>query len=488
MVKASKMKRGVIILAAGQGKRMRSALPKVLHDVAGAPLMHSVFRALKSVAIEHGAPLEVAVVIGHQAGAVQEAAERFDHGNHLKFSFIEQKEQLGTGHAARMAMDSAWGEARRKEDALVLVLPGDSPMIPPELVRSMLEPLDRSDVIRLLTCEIDNPYGYGRVVRKKKDGPVLRIVEEKDAKPREREIREVATSIYSFQAKFLASSLARLSDRNAQREYYLTDTIALAAQAKKRIDVLVWGNSEDVRGVNDPWELSIARGLINRRILESWARKGVQLIDPNSTWIDATVELAPEVVLDPGVILRGNTQIDACAVIGAHSVIKDSKISENVMIRPGCVIEGARLGAGATVGPMAHLRAETVVGEQCRVGNFVELKKTTLDSHTSVAHLSYLGDANVGRNVNIGCGFVTCNFDGRIIDGKRKHETVIEDDVFVGSDCQAVAPVRLGKGAFIASGSTITEDVPPGSLALARSRQVNKPGYASKYRKGDQTP
>lgn len=469
---------GVIILAAGMGKRMRSSLPKVLLEIGGKPLL---FHVLDEVQESHP-DARVAIVVGHAREKVERAVHAAGRYSALEISFVHQPEQKGTGHAARCAMDSPWGEARVKEKAPVLVLPGDLPLIPRELVAQMLLPLGRGDAMRLLTCELSDPTGYGRVLRRGKSGSVLRIVEEKDATLREKAVREVGASIYTFQSAFLKFALSRLQNKNAQGEYYLTDLVAAAARAKKRVDVLQWGRPEDVRGVNDPWELALARRFLNERCLRAWALAGARFMDPATTWIDSTVKLAEDVVVYPGVILQGTTEVASGTVIGPHCKLKNVEVGSSVEIKTGTVGEDSRVESGAALGPYAHLRPGSHVGPKAKIGNFVELKKAVIGEGTSVAHLSYVGDAEVGRHVNIGCGFVTCNFDGRVIGGERKHKTIIEDSAFIGSDCQAIAPVRIGRGAYVASGSTITEDVEPESLAIARSRQVNKPGYAKKLR------
>jgi bifunctional UDP-N-acetylglucosamine pyrophosphorylase/glucosamine-1-phosphate N-acetyltransferase len=478
MSKAKDPVQGVMILAAGQGKRMQSQLPKVLHEIGGEPMLFHILHRVRETAPD--AP--VAIVVGHGRETVESAVRAHAEFSKMKISFVHQTEQRGTGHAARCAMDSPWGEERIQEKSNVLILPGDLPLIPAQLMAQLLAPLGKAEVLRLLTCELPDPTGYGRIVRRGAKGPVLRIVEEKDANLRQKSIKEVAVSIYLFQAAFLRFGLHRLSNKNAQGEYYLTDLIAQAATAKKKTEVLIWENSLDLRGINDPWELAAARRILNETTLKRWSLKGVKVLDPITTWVDPSVELAPDVTLHPGVILSGRTRISQGAIIGPHVVLKDVEVGESSQIKTGTTGESAKVGPRVQVGPYAHLRPESVIGADSKIGNFVELKKTKIGEHTSVAHLSYLGDAVVGNNVNIGCGFVTCNFDGRVIQGQRKHKTVIEDDVFMGSDCQTVAPVRIGKGSFVASGSTVTEDVPADSLAIARARQVTKPGYARKLR------
>jgi bifunctional UDP-N-acetylglucosamine pyrophosphorylase/glucosamine-1-phosphate N-acetyltransferase len=465
-----------LILAAGLGKRMRSPLPKVLHSVGGKPLLFHVLRQVR----EASPHASVAIVVGYGREQVEAAVKAEPEFADLSIQYVHQSEQLGTGHAARCAMEHPWGAALVKARGSILVLPGDLPLVTPSLVEQMSAPF--GEPVRLMTCELADPTGYGRVVRRGKSGAVLRIVEERDAKPREKVISEVAVSIYAFQAAFLKHATERLSDRNAQKEYYLTDLIAMAAQGKRRIDVLSWGAAEDLRGVNDPWELALAGRILNERCVKHWALKGTRFVDPWSVQLGVDVELGEGAEVHPGAILSGKTRIGKGAVIGPRCVLKDVEVGDGAYLKTGTVAESSRIGEKAQVGPYAHLRPESEVGEAAKIGNFVELKKSRIGAHTSVAHLSYVGDAEVGSHVNIGCGFVTCNFDGRVIKNQRKHRTVIEDGAFVGSDCQAVAPVTIGKGAYVASGSTITEDVEPGALAIARSRQVNKRGYAAKLK------
>ncbi len=469
----------VMILAAGEGKRMRSPLPKVLHEMGGKPLLYHVLFQVQSV-LPHSS---LAIVVGHGREQVEEYVLREPLFKTLKVNFILQSEQRGTGHAARCAMDSEWGKQQVQMKNPVLVLPGDLPLISSLLIQEMTFPLKRGEALRLLTCELSEPAGYGRVMKRGKNGPVLRIIEERDANEKEKRIHEVAASIYFFQAEFLKSALHRLSNHNAQGEYYLTDVIADAAKAKRKISVLLWEKEEDLRGVNDLWELMQADQIMNDRLIRFWALRGVRFLDGRTARIEVEVQLSAEVVVDSGVILKGLTRVARGAILGPRIVLTHVEVGERAHLKVGTVAEHSQIKADAQVGPYAHLRPGSVVGVRCKIGNFVELKKTNVGENTSIAHLSYLGDAEVGRNVNIGCGFVTCNFDGRIIQGQRKHRTVIGDDVFLGSDCQTVAPVTIGKGAYVASGSTITEDVPSGALAIARSRQINKSNYAQRIKK-----
>ena len=471
------MKTSVIILAAGLGKRMHSSLPKVLIPVCGRPML---FHILDRVA-ESCDQARVAVVVGHQKETVIQKVKAENYQN-LKIEFIEQTEQKGTGHAVKCVMESEWGKRAVLSKENVLVLPGDLPLMTKELVQEMAEPLKRGSVIRLLTATLPDSNGYGRIVRKGKKGAVLKIVEEKDASPREKLIKEVGLSIYTFQAQFLMTGVHSLKNSNAQKEYYLTDLIEMASRKKRVLETFNWECSDDVRGVNNPYELALISGTQNSRTLKKLALNGVRLLDLNSIKIESSVQVAPDVTLYPGVILEGKTIIETGTFIGPNVFLKNVKVGAHAEIKAGTYAEDSIIGAKVKIGPYAHLRPESVVGADSKIGNFVELKKTSIGEHTSVAHLSYLGDAVVGNHVNIGCGFVTCNFDGRVIDGKRKHQTTIEDHVFVGSDCQAVAPVIFKKGSFIASGSTITENVEEDTLAIARSRQVNKAGYAKKLK------
>lgn len=455
---------------------MASSLPKVLVPVCGRPMLLHILDRVQEAQPE----CRVGIIVGYQKENVIEAVRSQKYS--MKIEFVEQNEQKGTGHAVQCAMQAPWGAKAVQNKENVLVLPGDLPLLTSELVREMSEPLKRGSALRLLTAILHDPFGYGRVVRRGKKGPVQRIVEEKDAKPREKLITEVGLSIYTFNAAFLSSGVSALKNNNAQKEYYLTDLVQAAFQKKRTIETRSWENPEDVRGVNNPYELSMAAKTLNQRVVRRHALNGVRFQCLEATWVEPTVEVAPDVTIYPGVILEGSTRVSSGAILGPNVMLRNVKVGTGAEIKAGTVAEDSEIGAGCKVGPYAHLRPQSRIGTESKIGNFVELKNTQIADHTSVAHLSYLGDATVGSRVNIGCGFVTCNFDGRVIDGRRKHPTIIEDDVFVGSDCQTVAPVQLGRGSYVASGSTITENVEPESLAIARARQVSKPGYAKKLK------
>ncbi len=457
---------------------MRSSLPKVLHDLAGKPLIFHVLNQARKVC--PNAP--IGVVVGHGRDQVEAYLKSEPLFKDLSVSFIHQAEQKGTGHAARCAMESQWGLERVKNKDPILVLPGDLPLISESLIRDMVGPLESQDALRVLTCRLSQPTGYGRILRSPDHQRILKIVEEKDASLQEKAIQEVATSIYFFDSQFLGRSLQGLSANNAQNEYYLTDLVSMASGGGLNVPSLLWKDVDQLRGVNDLWELAQAREILNEQYVKSWAIQGVQFLSPGSVRIETLVQLGAEVVIDAGVVLKGTTQIGDRCKVEAHSVLRDMRVDSDVTIKSGTVAEDSVIHSFAQVGPNAHLRPGTEIGARVKIGNFVELKKTKVGDGTSIAHLSYLGDAEVGARVNIGCGFVTCNFDGRVIDGQRKHKTIIEDDVFLGSACQAVAPVRIGKGSYVASGSTLTEDVEAGALAIARARQVNKIDYAKKLR------
>jgi len=448
----------VLVLAAGQGKRMHSSEPKVLKPICGKPVL---FYILETIARSFPG-VSIGLVLGFGREKVQRAVQgKFPK---LDISMIDQPTQNGTGDATRCAMESDWGGNLGQS---VLVLPGDTPLITPALLTKMMEPLARGKEMRVLSFLAEDPTGYGRIIRR--GNTVLKNVEHRDATDKELAVKEVGASIYLFNSKFLKIGLGKLSKKNSQSEYYLTDLINQAAgnqkSKTKKVEVLQWPEAADLQGMNDFWQLSLVEAEVNRRCLKEWARQGVRIQDPSNTYVAPTVTLAPGVEIGAGVHLRGQTSIGKGTVVRAGCIIEDSIVKENCKI-----------------GPYAHLRPGSLVGDECKIGNFVELKQSTIGNHTSIAHLSYVGDAHVGNGVNIGCGFVTCNYDGRTKNGRRKHPTLIEDGVFMGSDCQTVAPVRVGRGAYVASGSTITRDVEADALAIARSRQVNKPGMAKRFR------
>jgi len=444
----------IIILAAGQGTRMRSALPKVLHRVGHLSLLEHVYRLSASFAAD-----KISIVYGHGGEAVRSALP------HLAATWVEQKERLGTGHAVMQAADQI------ADDASVLILYGDVPLLQQSTVERLLG-LTVDGSVGLLTVQLANPHGYGRIVRGQA-GEVLRIVEERDATPEERAIHEGNTGILALNGGRLKRWLSRLENRNAQGEYYLTDVIGLAVADGVAVRTTEADGIDEVLGVNDRQQLAH----LERVHQAAWAvrlmREGVTLRDPARLDVRGDVQiLGQDSEIDVNVILEGAVQLGARVRIGPGVVIRDSVIGDDVEILPHSIIERASVGAGCRIGPFARLRPDTLLGEGVHIGNFVELKKARVAGHSKINHLSYVGDARVGAGVNIGAGTITCNYDGA-----NKFETVIEDGAFIGSDTQLVAPVTVGRNATIGAGSTITKDAPPDALTLSRVRQLTVDGW-----------
>jgi bifunctional UDP-N-acetylglucosamine pyrophosphorylase/glucosamine-1-phosphate N-acetyltransferase len=451
----------VVILAAGLGTRMKSALAKALHPLAGMPLVRHVLNAVLSLD-----PEKVVLVLGHQADKVRNAV--VDYGAEI----VLQAEQLGTGHAVRQAKESLAGAT-----GPVLVLCADTPLLTSGTLRSAIELHRKSRAaVTLITAMVEDPFGYGRVVRGKTG--VMGVVEEKDATAAQKKIKEVNAGIYCFDPAFLLSALERLGKNNAQGEYYLPDTIELARKKKRTVAALTCGDPDEVIGVNSRKDLSRAEAVMRERINRQWMLDGVTMIDPDTTFVGSEVSMGRDVVLYPNVRLEGKTKIGGSCVVYSGSRIVDSVIAGSVTVKDCSVIEESDIASGAVVGPFAHLRPGSVIGEGARIGNFVEIKKSTIGAGSKANHLAYIGDATVGSDVNIGAGVITCNYDGY-----EKHRTVIEDGVFVGSDAQLVAPVTIGKGALIAAGATITRDVPADALAISRVPQTVREGFASRRRR-----
>jgi bifunctional UDP-N-acetylglucosamine pyrophosphorylase / glucosamine-1-phosphate N-acetyltransferase len=449
----------VVILAAGQGTRMKSRLPKVLHPIAGRPMVEHVLRTAESVS-----PATVTLIVGHRADLVR---ERLKPWSRLRFAL--QEPQLGTAHALQQAEPVLAGRT-----GTVVLLSGDVPLLRPDALRRLVETHQGAGAAAtVMTANVERPYGYGRVVRTA--GRIARIVEERDASPAERQIREINSGIYAFDLPPLFDALRGIASQNAQGEFYLTDLIAIYRRRKLPVETLVNEHPHEIRGINSRTELAEVSRIVRQTKNEELMAAGVTIIDPATTYVDPDVQVGPDTVIHPGVLLEGQTRIGAACEIQAHVRIVDSEIGDQVTVNNFCLIVGAQVASGAQVGPFAHLRPETKVGEKARIGNFVELKKTTLGPGSKANHLSYLGDATIGANVNVGAGTITCNYDG-----ERKHPTVIEDGAFIGSDSQLIAPVRVGKGAYVGAGSSITEDVPAGALGIARGRQSNVEGWVER--------
>lgn len=451
----------VCILAAGQSTRMKSKLSKMLHPLCGKPMIFYVREALTEIN-----PDSISMVVGFQRDQIMNAMES------APVEFVLQKEQLGTAHAV-----SEYLLRKPTIEGLLLVLNGDTPLIRPRLLQEMIAAHSQSGaVLSLLTTELPQPQGYGRMIRNTK-GELQRIVEEADASDAEKRIHEVNAGIYLFDLSKLRELIPLIEDNNRQREYYLPDIVAVALQ--KGLKVLpIQADVEEVMGINNRAELAAAARVLRLRINDGWMRSGVTMQDPAHTFIDAGVQLASDTVLYPNVYLEGSTVIESDVVIYPNCRIRDTYIGQGCVVYENCSIDSARLETGVKLGPFARVRPGTHLGRNVHVGNFVELKKTSMEEGSKANHLSYLGDATIGKAVNVGAGTITCNYDG-----VSKFQTTIEDEVFIGSDTQLIAPVKVGKGAYIAAGSSITEDVPPGSLAIARAKQVNKEGWVAKKKK-----
>jgi bifunctional UDP-N-acetylglucosamine pyrophosphorylase/glucosamine-1-phosphate N-acetyltransferase len=453
-----------IVLCAGKGTRMKSARAKVLHELLGRPMgTFSIRRAL-----EAGARPVVAVV-GHQADDVRAAFAKDLAGAPVRFAL--QREQLGTAHAVLCAR-KALGVSRGR----ILILYGDTPLIH----RQMLEALARAQKARrtplaLVSTTPPDPRGYGRLVRE--GGRLRRIVEEKDCTPEERLVGEVNAGIYLVDAAFLWKALRGVGKKNAQREFYLTDLAELCVASGHEVAV-VSAPAEEVAGVNDRLELSRACAALRTRINQAHQRAGVTLDDPATTWIEEQVRIGADTRVGPGCVLTGATALGKGVQVGVGCVIHDSTISDGAQIKHYSLLDGAKVGREALIGPFARLRPGTELAEKVHIGNFVETKKARIARGSKANHLTYLGDCDIGSGVNVGAGTITCNYDG-----VNKHKTVLGDRVFVGSDSQFVAPVTVGRGSYVGAGSTITEDVPPESLAIARARQVTKKDYLRKKRR-----
>ena len=452
----------IVILAAGKGTRMKSAQPKVLHQAAGLPLIEHVLRAADALS-----PVSTVVVVGHGAETVRHAL-----GKRLGLGFALQDPQLGTAHAVLQAEPLLEG-AR----GTLVLLYGDVPLLRPDTLRGLVREHTRQGAAAtVLTAVVDQPHGYGRIVREA--GEIAAIVEEKDASDAQRGIREVNSGIYAFDLEPLFAALRTIGAANAQGEYYLPDLIRIYRSRGLKVATVSLDDAREILGVNSRKELSEVTTILNTTRAEALMAAGVTIIDPATTWIGPDVTVGADTVIHPGVYLEGRTQIGSRCVIHSGVRMVDAVLDDEVTINNFCVICESRIASGARIGPFAHIRPQSEVGEQAHVGNFVELKKTVLGKGSKANHLAYLGDATVGEKVNVGAGTITCNYDGT-----HKHPTVIEDGAFIGSDTQLIAPVRVGKGAYVAAGSCITDDVPAGALGIARGKQVNKAGWVEKNRK-----
>lgn len=442
----------VVILAAGQGKRMNSSLPKVLHPLGGKALLAHVIDAARALA-----PEQIHVVYGHGGEAVRHAFE----GQSISWSL--QAEQLGTAHAVQQASTAI------QPGHTVLVLYGDVPLIRTSTLQALLDRLQDS-AMSLLTVELEEPRGYGRIVREA--GVVQRIVEEKDANDTERAIREINTGILATRAEDLNDWLQRIGNDNAQGEYYLTDCIELAVTDGGIVNTVIGTDADEVSGVNDKRQLATLERALQQRHADALFDAGVTLIDPQRIDVRGKLATGRDVSIDINTIFEGTVTLGDGVSIGANCVISNSTLAAGTRVHPNTLIDNATIGEDCTIGPFARIRPDTQLGNDVHVGNFVEIKKSVIADHSKANHLTYIGDSEIGQRVNVGAGTITCNYDGA-----NKHKTVVGDDVFIGSDTSLVAPVTVGAGATIGAGSTITMNVPGRELTLARGRQVTIEGW-----------
>ena len=449
------MKLKAIILAAGAGTRMKSKLPKVLHKVCGQTMLHHVIDAAKSSKIE-----ECIAVIGHGAEKVKESLDK-------DVKTVLQEEQLGTGHAVMMAQDYI-------EEGIVLVLCGDGPLITEETLNSIMDYHKQGDFkATVLTTDLSNPKGYGRIIRDA-EGQLEKIVEEKDTTEEEKAIMEINSGIYCFDGKALKEALPQLTNNNAQKEYYLTDVLSIIRNMGFNVGVYKTEEYEEIMAINSKEQLAEVEAIMRKRIAKKHMVNGVTIINPDHTYIEKTVIIGADTIIYPGAILAGKTTIGEDCIIGQNSRIENTTIGNSVEVQSSTLID-SKVDDYTTIGPYAYLRPNSNIGKHVKIGDFVEVKNSNIGDHSKASHLAYIGDADVGKNVNVGCGVVFVNYDG-----KNKNRSIVEDNAFVGSNANLIAPITVKKDGYVACGSTITNDVPEGSLAIARGRQENKEGWVEK--------
>ncbi|MEG0004705.1 MAG: bifunctional UDP-N-acetylglucosamine diphosphorylase/glucosamine-1-phosphate N-acetyltransferase GlmU [Clostridium sp.] len=447
-----------LILAAGEGKRMKSKLPKVLHKVCGKSMVDYIIDAVKGANAE-----DTVVVVGHKADVVKGHL-----GDKVKTAF--QDKQLGTGHAVMCCEEFLEGK-----DGIVIVLAGDGPLITKETISKVFEyHMENGSAATILTANAPDPTGLGRIVRNEK-GEIEKIVEHKDATDKEREITEVNSSNYCFEIKDLVSALKKINNNNAQGEYYLTDVIEILKNEGKKV-LAYKTDFKEFMAVNSRDQLATAAKAMKERILKNLMDEGVTIIDPLSTYIESEVTIGRDTIVYPGAFIEGKTTIGEDCIIGHNTRIKDSVIGNSVEIQTSVIVD-SEVRDAAKIGPFAYIRPDSVIGRDVKIGDFVEIKKSTIGDGTKISHLTYVGDSEVGENCNFGCGTVTVNYDG-----EKKHKTIVKDNAFIGCNTNLVAPITVGNGAYTAAGSTITTNVPDGALAIGRSRDVIKEGWAEKRR------
>lgn len=445
-----------IILAAGKGTRMKSKHPKVVHKVCGKEMVNHVIDVSKKSGVQ-----DVVVILGHESETVKESIPSDSQ-------IAMQTEQLGTGHAVKMAKEYI------NDDDTIVVLCGDTPLVQEDTLRRLFAyHVEKGYVATVLTTKVDNPNGYGRIIRDNHED-LLKIVEQKDASEEEKLVNEINSGIYCFDGKSLREALDLIDNNNAQGEYYLTDTIKIMRDRGEKVGAYNGSTIEELMGVNSRVELSKAEEIMRKRINTSHMVNGVTIIDVNSTYIESDVEIGNDTIVYPGVMLKGNTKIGSGCIIGMNCNISNSTIGDYTKVESSTIIDST-VGENTIVGPYAYLRPNSNIGSHVKIGDFVEVKNATIGDNSKASHLSYIGDAYVGKNVNIGCGVVFVNYDGH-----HKFKSVVKDGAFIGSNSNLVAPVTVEEKGYIATGSTITDDVPQGALAIAREKQVVKEGWVEK--------
>jgi bifunctional UDP-N-acetylglucosamine pyrophosphorylase/glucosamine-1-phosphate N-acetyltransferase len=451
----------VVVLAAGKGTRMKSEVPKVLHTISGLPIIEHVLR--KAVALS---PASITVVVGHGADQVKDGLAGFGGG---KIQFVAQEQQLGTGHALLQTRGVLEGKT-----GTVILLSGDVPLLTVASLEALLAThTEAAAAATVITANMARPFGYGRIVRT--NGRISRIVEEKDASSAQRAINEINSGIYAFELEPLFGALDSIGTANKQGEYYLPDLIAIYRKQKRAVATWTVARADEIRGINSRTELAEVSSMVRQQKNEELMAAGVTIVDPATTYVDADVVIGADTVLHPCVFIEGSTKIGSACEIHAGARIVNSTLGDRVCVRNHTVVTDSTVEPGAFLGPFAHVRPGSQVGENVHIGNFVELKKTTLGKGAKANHLAYLGDATIGEATNVGAGTITCNYDG-----EKKHQTVIGSGVFVGSNSTLVAPVTLADGSYIAAASAVTADVPAGALAIGRARQENKAGWVAK--------
>ncbi len=448
--------KSAIIMAAGKGTRMNSTLPKVMHELCSKPMIEHILDHLYEIKVE-----KIVTVVGYGHEVIEEAM-------HDKCMFALQEPQLGTGHAAMQA------KVLEKYTGLTLVANGDCPRIQSSTYQKMYDECESAQMT-VLTAILDDPKSYGRVVRNS-EGYIQRIVEFKDCNEEEKKIKEINTGIYCFDNQVLFENLKEIKDENAQKEYYITDLVQILNEKNMKVKAVVIDDPKEAEGINDRVELADANSWLQRKINEKWMREGVTMINPNATYIGCDVTLEKDVIIYPNCTLLGKTKIQSGTTLLPNCFLVDASIGKNCTIDSSRIVN-SEIRDDVTVGPYAHIRLESIVDDKNRIGNFVELKKTYIGVDSRCAHLTYLGDSDIGSKVNIGCGVVTVNYDG-----KNKSRTIVKDGAFIGSNVNLIAPIEVGENAVIAAGSTVNRNVESGSMAIARAKQENKEGYGIRYK------